>query len=71
MYDNGKVDGFKTDNYYWSSTTVVSSTAYAWSVYFAGGGVSYYGKTGSFCVRPVLGGQCVGSLKIKKSRRGK
>jgi len=67
MYDNGKVDGFKTDTYYWSSTTNVSYTDYAWLVSFNYGYVNLSYKTLNFYVRPVRGGQCVGNLKIKKS----
>ena len=66
-YD-GKVEGFKS-GYYWSSTTGVSVTVNAWSVYFYYGGVNSYNKTRNYYVRPVRGGQC-GNLKIKKSRRG-
>ena len=64
-YD-GKVEGFKS-GYYWSSTTNVYDTAYAWSVGFVNGFVLNYNKTDYNYVRPVLGGQCVGNLKIKKS----
>ena len=64
-YDD-KVDGFKSD-YYWSSTTYVNGTGVAWIVNFFNGNVVYNGKTYNFYVRPVRGGQCVGNLKIKKS----
>ena len=64
-YD-GKVDGFKTDVYYWSSTSGVDLTGYAWNVNFLYGNVDSVYKTSSFYVRPVRGGQC-GNLKIKKS----
>ena len=61
-----KVEGFKSD-YYWSSTTDVYSTADAWGVNFSYGGVGSVNKANGGCVRPVRGGQCVGNLKIKKS----
>jgi len=57
---------FKSD-YYWSSTTIVLNTGFAWFVGFYNGYVNGYNKTASHYVRPVLGGQCVGNLKIKKS----
>ena len=57
---------FKND-YYWSSTTYVYYTDYAWLVSFGSGSVDYGGKTGSLYVRPVRGGQCFGNLKINKS----
>jgi hypothetical protein len=65
-YDS-KVDGFETDDYYWSSTTYVGSTGYAWSVYFGYGSVYSSYKAYNYYVRPVRGGQCIGNLKIKKS----
>ena len=60
-YD-GKVEGFKS-GYYWSSTTNVYDTAYAWSVGFVNGFVLNYNKKDYNYVRPVLGGQCVGNLR--------
>ena len=52
-YDD-KVDGFKTD-YYWSSTTLVYSTDDAWVVYFYNGYVYVSNKTYYYYVRPVRG----------------
>ena len=54
-YDT-KVEGFEKD-YYWSSTTFVNDTDYAWSVYFYGGSVNASNKTNANDVRPVRGGQ--------------
>ena len=51
-YDD-KVDGFKTDAYYWSSTTYVYGTDSAWLVEFDGGDVSYGNKAiNGYYVRP-------------------
>ena len=55
-YD-GKVEGFKTDTYYWSSTTSVNYTDYAWYVNFYDGHVNSLNKTLNYYVRPVRGGQ--------------
>ena len=43
-------------NYYWSSTTYVPNTAYAWRVYFGNGRVGDGYKPASRYVRPVRGG---------------
>lgn len=45
------------DNYYWSATTYVYSTGYAWYVYFGNGYVTYNDKTSYDYVRPVRGGK--------------
>ncbi len=42
---------------YWSSTTLVSNTSYAWYVYFNNGGVYNYNKTNNYYARCVRGGQ--------------
>jgi len=42
---------------YWSSTTLASNTSYAWCVVFNNGHVYYDGKSGSYYVRAVRGGQ--------------
>ena len=44
-------------NYYWSSTSNVFNPTNAWDVYLSVGYVSYGGKTGSYYVWPVRGGQ--------------
>ena len=49
------IDGFKSV-YYWSSTTSVLNTGFAWIVNFFNGNVVYNGKTYNFYVRPVAGG---------------
>jgi len=67
MYDSGKVDGFKTDDYYWSSTTYVIATEYAWYVGFYNGNVNADSMANSYYVRPVRGGQC--DLKNKSEIR--
>ena len=41
--------------YYWSSTTYVGSTDYAWYVYFYDGDVNSYSKAYDNYVRPVRG----------------
>ena len=41
--------------YYWSSTTYVADTTFAWLVYFGNGFVYGYDKTNSFYVRCVRG----------------
>jgi len=51
MYDSGKVDGFKTDAYYWSSTTYVIATEYAWFVDFYHGNVNSSNKEIRYYVR--------------------
>jgi len=56
-YDS-KVDGFETDDYYWSSTTSVFNTENAWIVDCYNGYVNYYYKADNYYVRPVRGGQC-------------
>ena len=61
-YDD-KVDGFKTDNYYWSSTTDVYYADLGVIVYFSNGYVGSYYKTNFYYVRPVRGGQCIGNFK--------
>jgi len=43
--------------YYWSSTTWVGGSAYAWRVYFGCGSVGGSDKTFSYYVRAVRGGQ--------------
>jgi len=43
-------------NYYWSSTTSVDSTSFAWDVYFYSGVVDYSAKGSSFYVWCVRGG---------------
>ena len=40
---------------YWTSTTYVPDTSYAWLVYFYNGGVNVYYKSYNFYVRPVRG----------------
>jgi len=44
---------FKTDDYYWSSTTNAYGTDYAWGVHFRLGSVDDSCKTDSYYVRPV------------------
>ena len=44
-------------NFYWSSTSYVSSPSYAWLVDFGTGLLNYTGKTGTRFVWPVRGGQ--------------
>lgn len=46
-----------TSDYYWSSTTGVSDSSYAWSVYFKYGDDGWYSKTDENPVRCVRGGQ--------------
>ncbi len=46
----------QTGNFYWTSTTDVPSTAYAWGVVFLNGYMYYYGKTSSSFARCVRGG---------------
>lgn len=43
-------------SYYWSSTTYVPSSSFAWLVYFNNGHMVYYDKTNSYYVRCVRGG---------------
>ncbi|MDO8803550.1 MAG: DUF1566 domain-containing protein [Elusimicrobiota bacterium] len=43
-------------NYYWSSTTYVPNTTYAWYVYFGNGSMDGSSKTGTYYVRCVRGG---------------
>jgi len=43
--------------YYWSSTTNVTNTSYAWSVYFSNGDVTYHSKSNGDYVWCVRGGQ--------------
>jgi len=64
-YD-GKVEGFKSD-YYWSSTTDVYYADLGVIVYFFNGFVGSFNKSNYYYVRPVRGEQCIGNLKIKKS----
>ncbi|MDH5716912.1 MAG: DUF1566 domain-containing protein, partial [Spirochaetia bacterium] len=40
-------------NYYWSSSTYVGNTSFAWYVHFSSGGVGYSTKSHSFYVRCV------------------
>ena len=47
-----KIDGF-TSNGYWSSTTHVHHTDYAWIVYFHTGNTDYNGKSFTYYVRCV------------------
>ena len=61
-YDD-KVDGFKTDAYYWSSTTDVYYADLGVIVYFSNGYVGSYYKTNFYYVRPVRGEQCIGNFK--------
>ncbi|MDD3466275.1 MAG: DUF1566 domain-containing protein [Campylobacterales bacterium] len=51
------IDGFENtaSGYYWSSTTYVAGTTYAWNVNFDGGFVLDVGKTYSYYVRCVRG----------------
>jgi len=44
-------------DYYWSSTTVADNAGYAWFVGFYFGNVSLNGKTSTYYVRAVRGGQ--------------
>ena len=44
-------------SWYWSSTTYVHYTNYAWSVYFGNGSVYYQVKDVASYVRAVRGGQ--------------
>ena len=44
-------------SYYWSSSTCVGYPALAWSVHLVSGYVNGNGKTGSYYVWPVRGGQ--------------
>ena len=64
-YDD-KVEGFKSD-YYWSSTTDVYYADLGVIVYFFNGFVGSFNKSNYYYVRPVRGEQCIGNLKIKKS----
>ncbi|MEW6039998.1 MAG: DUF1566 domain-containing protein [Elusimicrobiota bacterium] len=43
-------------NWYWTSTTYVPDTSYAWGVYFTNGYVGYSVRTNVVYVRPVRGG---------------
>jgi hypothetical protein len=57
---------------YWSSHTDAYNTAYAWSVYFNVGNVSFSDKSSSDYIRAVRGGQCaaLGNLIISKLGTG-
>ncbi|MBU2572865.1 MAG: DUF1566 domain-containing protein [Elusimicrobia bacterium] len=46
----------QTANYYWSSTTALSDTSYAWGVYFNYGGIYSNGKNVNNSVRCVRAG---------------
>jgi hypothetical protein len=48
-YDTS-INGFKA-SYYWSSSTLVRDTNFAWLVYFSDGNVDYGNKTSSYYVR--------------------
>ena len=53
-HSTGKYSKFgDRGGYFWSSSTYVYDTDYAWCVDFDGGGVSYYNKTNSYYVRCV------------------
>ena len=43
-------------HYYWSSTTYVGNTLYAWTVYMYDGFVNYHSKANYYYVWPVRGG---------------
>ena len=53
-----EIGGKELDEAYWSSTEYYSTGA--WYVGFSSGVVSYYGKSGSFVVRPVAASKILG-----------
>ena len=65
LVDNGRYNPSVTENifehissdYYWSTTTHVGYTSYAWSVHFSNGGLLNARKTNNGYVRCVRGGQ--------------
>ena len=47
----------KTNDWYWTGTEVAGVSSCAWCVDFDDGFVDFFGKDGTFCVRPVRSSQ--------------